>query len=140
MPRPRREASRRSQNPVLNRLEQKGKQSHAYHASPGLEKKLAKRAGGYRTAGSGNKKEKSDVRVNGITRIEHKATCNKSFSVTRAMLEKIELSGRGCDEIPILVVDFLQPNGKSVGNEIACIPLKDLLDLIHENSAKRTDR
>lgn len=134
MARPPREASARPQNPVLDRLEQKSKQSAAYHASAGLEKGLAKRVGGYRTAGSGNKKEKGDVRVNGVTRIEHKGTKHNSFRVTKEMLEKLELAGRGCDEIPIFVVDFLSEQGKSSGQEIACIPLKDLLDLINEKT------
>lgn len=120
----------RSANPILDRLAHKAKQSKAYHASAGLERKLAKRAGGYRTSGSGNKKEKGDVRVRGIARIEHKATQKKSFSVTRTMIDKIEYAGRGCDEIPILAVDFLDERGNTTGNELAIIPLKDLLDLL----------
>lgn len=140
MARPPREASRSGQNPILDRLAQKSKQSPAYHASAGLEKKLAKKAGGYRTAGSGNKKEKGDVRVSGVTRIEHKGTQHDSFRVTKDMLEKLELAGRGCDEVPIFVVDFLTKTGKSLGKEIACIPLQDLLDLIHEKATpKGTD-
>lgn len=140
MARPPRQASRRSQNPLLDRLDQKGKQSAAYHASAGLEKKLAKRAGGHRTAGSGNKKEKGDVRVHGVTRMEHKGTKHNSFRVTKDMLEKLELAGRACDEMPIFVVDFLNERGQSSGNEIACIPLKDLMDLIDEKrTAKRGD-
>jgi hypothetical protein len=117
------------------KLAHQGKQSKAYHASAGLEKDLAKRAGGYRTAGSGNKKEKGDVRVKGVTRMEHKGTQHDSFRVTKKMLEKLELAGRGCDELPIFVVDFLNERGASTGQEIACIPLKDLMDLIHGQGA-----
>ena len=117
-------------------VEHKGKQSKAYHASRGLEKKIAKDVGGRRTTGSGNKLEKCDVRLNGVLRIEHKATGNKSFSVTREMLEKIELAARGCDEIPILVVEFLDERGKSTGIKVAITPFQDILDLIDDASSK----
>jgi hypothetical protein len=120
----------RPQNPVLQRLERQAKQSPAYHASAGLEKKLATRTGGYRTAGSGNKLTKGDVQKHGIFRIEHKATGAGSFRVTGEMLEKIELAGRGCDEIPIMVIDFLDDRGRSHSKEIAVLPFKDLLDLL----------
>lgn len=124
----------RSQNPLLDLVEHRGKQSKAYHASKGLEKNLAKTVGGRRTAGSGNKKEKGDVRLNGVMRIEHKATQKKSFSVTKEMLEKIELAARGCDEIPILVVEFLDERGDSTGYKVACVPFQDILDLIDASS------
>ena len=122
----------RHQQPILARLEREQKQSKAYRASAGLEKNLAKRTKGYRTAGSGNKKEKGDVRVRGIARIEHKATGNQSFRVTTEMLEKIELAARGCDEIPVMVIDFLDDRGRSFQKEIAVLPFKDLLDLIND--------
>lgn len=119
----------RPQNALLDRLDHAAKQSKAYHASSGLEKKLAKKVGGYRTSGSGNKREKGDVRLRGQLRIEHKATQNKSFSVTREMLEKIENAARGCDEIPLLVVEFLDERGKPTGTQVAIVPLQDILDL-----------
>lgn len=134
MARPPREASERPQNPALARLEKRAKQSAAYHASPKLEKKLAARVGGYRTSASGSKKEKGDVRVKGVTRMEHKGTKHDSFRVTKEMLNKLELAGRGCDEVPIFVVDFLDERGRSSGQEIACIPLQDLMDLINEKA------
>ncbi len=131
----RKERPPQPQNPLLDRLAKRAKQSPAYHASAGLERKLAKRTKGYRTAGSGNKKEKGDVRVNGVTRIEHKATQHNSFRVTKEMLEKIKLAGAGCDETPIMVIDFLSDRGVSVGDELAVIPFQDLLDLINEVSS-----
>lgn len=130
----------RSQNPILARLARDGKQSKAYRASPKLEKNLAKRTKGYRTAGSGNKLEKGDVRVKGVARIEHKGTQAASFRVTKDMLDKIELAGRGCDEIPVFVVDFLNSRGESTGREIACVPLKDLLDMINDRTSKEPNR
>jgi hypothetical protein len=122
----------RPANPVLARLEHHGKQGKAYHASAGLEKNLAKRTGGYRTAGSGNKLEKGDVRIKGIARLEHKGTVHDSFRVTKTILEKIELAARACDEVPVLVVDFLDERGNTLGDEIAVLPMKDLLDLIND--------
>lgn len=125
----------RSQNPLLDAVDHKSKQSKAYHASKGLEKEVALQVGGRRTSGSGNKLEKGDVRLNGVMRIEHKATQKKSFSVTVEMLEKIELAARGCDEIPILVVEFLDARGQSTGVKVACVPFQDILDLIDAASA-----
>lgn len=120
----------RPRNPILDRLERKNSQSKAYRASPKLENKLAKRTGGYRTSGSGNSHEKGDVRLRGITRMEHKGTKHSSFRVTKDMLDKIELASRGCDELPVIVVDFLDERGNSTGQEIACLPMQDLLELL----------
>lgn len=129
----------RSQNPILDRIERKAKQSKAYHASKGLEQSIAKHVGGRRTAGSGNKLTKGDVRKNGVMRIEHKGTCADSFRVTYSMLEKIELAARGCDELPILVVEFLDERGRSRNMKVAVIPFQDLLDLMdqaHDSETK----
>jgi hypothetical protein len=52
------------------------------------------------------------------------------------MLDKIELAGIGCDETPVMVIDFLDERGKSVGREIAVLPFKMLEDLIDERTAK----
>jgi hypothetical protein len=125
----------RPQNPILDRLERKAKQSKAYHASPKLEKKLATKVGGYRTAGSGNKIEKGDVRKRGVVRMEHKATQAASFRVTSEMLEKLELAARGCDEIPIMVIEFLDDRGRSFQRELAVLPLSDLLELIDDRTS-----
>mgnify|MGYP006275095065 CR=1 FL=1 len=122
-------------SPLQRRLERKAKQSKGYHASKPLEKKMAKRVKGYRTSGSGNKFENGDVRKRGIARIEHKATQAKSFRVTVKDLEKLELAARGCDEVPIFVVDFLDARGKSTGREMAVVPLQDILDLIDDGAS-----
>lgn len=122
----------RPQNPLLDRIEHLGKQSKAYHASKGLEQNIAKAVGGRRTAGSGNKTTKGDIRKNGVCRIEHKATAKGSFRVTIEMLEKIELAARGCDEIPIIVVDFLDDRGRTFQKEIAILPWSDLKDLLDD--------
>lgn len=129
----------RPYNPLLDRIEKAGKQSKAYRASKGLERKAAKRVKGYTTSGSGNQREKGDIRKRGIVRIEHKATQHASFRVTKEMLEKIEYAARGCDELPVIVVDFLDERGQSTGREIACIPFQDLLDLINDGSSEGSD-
>ena len=120
----------RSQNPILDRLDRKNKQSKAYRASPKLEKKIATKVGGRRTSASGSKREKGDVRRNGVTRIEHKCTQKKSFSVTREMVQKIELAAMGCDEVPMLVVEFLNERGDPDSEPLAVVRLQDILDLI----------
>jgi hypothetical protein len=109
------------------------KQSVAYRKSPSLEKKLAKRAGGYVTVGSGNKNEKGDVRKRGIARLEHKATQKKSFSITRDMLDKITNAAIGHDEVPAVIVEFLDDKG-STTYEVAVIPTQDLLDLLDDGT------
>lgn len=123
----------RDTNPLLARLDHKAKQSKAYHASPKLERKLAKTVGGHRTSGSGNKREKGDVRKRGVMRIEHKATQHDSFRVTKTMLQKIELAATGCDEVPMLTIEFLDKRGDSEG-AIACLRLEDALRLLNNET------
>lgn len=53
------------------------------------EQDAAKLEGGRRVTGSGSKREKGDVRVNGF-RIEDKFTDASSFTITSKMLDKIE--------------------------------------------------
>lgn len=81
--------------------------------APKSEKELADRVGGRVTVGSGNQREKGDVRITGTARIEAKCTRAKSFSVTREMWQKIEdASGSdGVDEVPVIFVEFLAPDG-----------------------------
>lgn len=117
-------------NPLLNRLEHKAKQSTGYWQSPKKEKKLALRVGGRTTSASGSKFEKGDVRKVGVARLEHKLTQNKSFSVTREMVEKVVNASAACEEIAAIVVEFIDKNtGKSEG-ELAVIPMADLERLL----------
>lgn len=55
---------------------------------------------------------KGDVRFKGKFRAECKQTRLKSFSVTRAVLDKIR-SECSFDEVPVLDVEFLSPVGKT---------------------------
>jgi hypothetical protein len=118
-------------NPMLDRLAKKEKQPRSYWAAPKKEKKLAIRVKGRTTNASGSKNEKGDVRKTGIARLEHKTCQRKSFSVTREMIEKIVNASLACDEIPALVIEFINADtGKSEG-EVAVVPVDDLLRLLN---------
>jgi len=86
------------------------------------ERELAKRVGGQVTVGSGNKDVKGDVRKKRVMRIEAKTTGNKSFSVTREIIRKIEEAALASDELPALVVEFIDGKGK-VQSSVAVVPL-----------------
>lgn len=88
------------------------RQSASHRRSPKQEQELALRTKGRVTPGSGNGAMKGDVRVKGVARIEAKTTMKKSFSVTREMVRKIEEAGVGHDEMPVIVVEFLDNDGK----------------------------
>lgn len=55
---------------------------------------------------------KGDVLFKGKFRAECKQTRQKSFSVTRAVLDKIR-SECSFDEVPVLDVEFLNPAGRT---------------------------
>lgn len=101
--------------------------SHA--RAPKQEKELAKRLGGRTTAASGAKDEKGDVRVRGVARVECKTTKNKSFSVTLDMFRKIEDAALSAAEVPVLMVEFNDGNGRKLG-ELAVIPAYYLEDFV----------
>lgn len=76
------------------------------------EKETAKRLGGRVTKASGaTAYEKGDVRLKGVARIECKTTKNKSFSVTRKLIDKMEADCLGANETPILEVEFCDDRG-----------------------------
>lgn len=116
-------------NPSLERLRKRAATSAAYKHSSSQEKKLAKKVKGHTTPGSGSKRQKGDVRIKGIARIECKATSRKSFSVTREMLVKIDNATEATGEVPILQVEFLDARGKIDGS-FAVIPINVLERLI----------
>lgn len=98
-----------------------GKGENGSHArARRQERELAKKLGGRTVRGSGCGSEKGDVRVERIARIEAKTTKNKSFSVTREMIAKIEEAAISMGEVPALVVEF-NDNGKRVA-DVAIIP------------------
>ena len=85
------------------------------------EKETAKRLRGRLTPASGAKDEKGDVRVKRIARVECKTTKHKSFSVTLETVRAIEEAALSGGEVPILLVEFNDNMGKSLG-EVAIIP------------------
>lgn len=120
-------------NPFLNRAERKGTQSKAYWRSKGQEKDLSKRINGYQISASGAGRKKGDVFVSRVVRIEAKATQKASFSITRDMIDKITRAGLACDELPVIVVEFLDERGNRI-SEVAVTPLAPLELLIQERS------
>ena len=103
--------------------------SPAYKRSKKQEKGLAKRYGGLQTAASGARHKKGDVYVNQVVRIEAKTTQKQSFSVTKEMLDKLTLACVACDELPVIVIEFLDGTGKPEG-ELAVMPTWALEGLI----------
>lgn len=98
------------------------KQSKGYHRSAKQEGELAKRSGGRLVPASGSGAKKGDVsKAYGVFRIEAKTTQAKSFSVTKAMFQKIEESALPHGEIPVFVIEFLDDNGKPEC-ELAVLP------------------
>lgn len=95
------------------------------------EKELATRIGGRRTPASGALSEKGDVRKKGVIRIEAKTTKHKSFSVSLDMIRKIEDAALPCDEMPIIVIEFITENGKPI-REVAVVPMYVLNSLGYE--------
>lgn len=95
----------------LNRDARKGTPSH--RRSPKQEKEIAKKLGGSRIPGSGNGHQKGDVRVKGIIRIEAKTTKHKSFAITRDMVSKVEDASMVNGELPVIIVEFLDEQGRS---------------------------
>jgi Holliday junction resolvase len=95
--------------------------SASHVRSKSQEPEIAKRLGGRTVKGSGSGDEKGDVRVDKIVRIEAKTTKNKSFSVTRDMVAKIENAALGAGELPAIIIEF-NDDGKKVA-ELAVVPL-----------------
>lgn len=118
---------------MLNRL--RNKQLHvkktgvAYRHAPKQEKKLAEKAQAWRVPASGAGRQKGDVRIGGIARIECKATQKKSFSITREMLDKIDSAAGATDEFPVIQVDFVDGKG-NVTDSVAVVPMYILQRLI----------
>jgi hypothetical protein len=96
---------------------------------------LAIRGGGQTVPGSGSGHEKGDVkRFHGIFRVEAKTTKNKSFSVTREMVKKIEEAALPNGEFPVIIIEFINEQGKPE-MEVAVLPtyvLEGLKDSTHD--------
>ena len=93
----------------------------AQNRAPKQESTLAKRLHGQTTPASGSKADKGDVRVQRVLRIEAKTTTKKSFRVDLNMIRKIEDAGMPHNEIPAIVIEFIDENGHPL-KEIAVVP------------------
>jgi hypothetical protein len=93
----------------------------AHNRAPFQEREIAKRVGGKVTKASGAQMEKGDARVKGVVRIEAKSTSNKSFSVTREIIDKIEAAALGAGEVPYLEIELLGPDGRPT-HRVAVMP------------------
>jgi Holliday junction resolvase len=112
---------------VPKRIKGKGGGLSSHARAPRQERELAKRVGGNTVRGSGSGKEKGDVRLHRVCRIEAKTTSKQSFSVTREMIEKIETAAMCHGEMPVLIVEFNDNGVKAC--EVAITPTW-VLDLI----------
>lgn len=92
----------------------------AFGAWKDQEARLARTIGGRLTSRSGAGDEKGDAR-NGIVTVEAKSTGNKSFSVTLDMIEKLENAALNRGEMPVLMIMFVDKNGKKL-KEVAVAP------------------
>lgn len=117
-----------SRDSFVSRDEKRGNAS--YRRSRVQEKKLADRLGGRRTSASGSKDEKGDVRVRRLVRVEAKTTKHRSFSVTLDMVREIETAALTSDELPFILVEFINEQGKPIA-ELCVVPSYVLDDLIH---------
>jgi hypothetical protein len=90
--------------------------------------------GGKPVKGSGCGFEKGDVRVKGIMRVENKCTQNKSFSLKREMLDKIEQAALNSGEVPAMEIEFIDDRGNSL-HKVAVVPVW-VLDMIAGGAIK----
>jgi hypothetical protein len=90
------------------------------------EKQTAKRLNGKVTKGSGNKDEKGDVRLRGITRIECKTSKHRSFSVSVDLIEKLEAAVFGAGELPMFEIEL------EGGKHRVCVLPGHAIDMIVE--------
>ena len=107
--------------------------SHVH--APKQEKRLAKQFGGRTTSGSGSKDEKGDVIVAEKVVIEAKSTQNKSYSLTRALVKKMENESMSKGKIPTFQIDFL--NGENIDCQLAVIPMWAFEMLLDEVNSGR---
>lgn len=99
----------------------RGVKGVAHERAPRQERETAKRLGGLTIKGSGSGDTKGDLRVKRVIRVEAKCTTQKSFSVTRDMVDKIENAGLAAGELPAIEIEFLDPKGR-VMQRVAVVP------------------
>jgi hypothetical protein len=108
-------------------------------AATAQEKNLARRIGGRVTKGSGNQDDKGDVVLDGVVRIECKTTADKSYGLSWADIQKIEKAVANTGELPCMVIQWTDPNGRVIG-EAAVMKMKNLDDVIAAHQSNRLDQ
>lgn len=94
----------------------------SHRRSKKQERDLAKRGGGRLVPGSGSGHQKGDVKKYlGVYRVEAKTTKRNSFSVTREMIQKIEEAALPNNEMPAIIIEFIDEQGRPQA-EVAVIP------------------
>jgi hypothetical protein len=98
-------------------------QSAGYNRAKKQEKELSVRMRGEMVPGSGSSTQKGDIKgcFGGLVRIEAKTTGAKSFSVTREMVRKIEDAALPNNELPAIVIEFIDERGVPQ-MEVAVVP------------------
>jgi Holliday junction resolvase len=111
-----------SRRVFLERGSHKNHSTVSHTRAPQQERDLARRFEGKRVPGSGSGPQKGDVKkAFGIFRIEAKTTTKKSFTVTKEMIEKIEVAALTTNEMPVIIIEFLDEQGNPE-KEIAVLP------------------
>lgn len=107
-------------NHVIDRIEGKSNLTRSHKRSKAQERETAKRVGGRLTPASGAGSVKGDVRKKRVVRIECKTTQNKSFSVTREMVDRLEAAATLSGEMPVLVIEFNDGKGRKLSELVVC--------------------
>ncbi|MCH2079604.1 hypothetical protein [Prochlorococcus sp. ALOHA_ZT_50] len=117
---------------------QKNAMSISHEMSPKLEAKLKDDINkALMVKGSGRGRDKLDVKVPGLARVEHKVTKNKSYSVTLETLKKMR---NGCEvsEVPFLNVQFINEEGRVI-EDCILTSKQVLLEYIEMGTRLRND-
>lgn len=116
-------------NPFLDRLarvtQQQKKQSPAYWRSKKQEKEIGKKLNMRPTSASGSQRQKGDMYDPGIARVECKTTGAKSYSLTRADIDKITNASVPFGQLPAMVIEFINAEGRKE-MDVALIKVSDL--------------
>lgn len=104
------------------RLPRDRRRSCAHERSPRQERELSSRLGGEVVRGSGCGSRKGDVRVKGRVLIECKVTTKGSFRVTKGMIDKIEAEAMGQAELPVVQIEFQDPDSRRITHRVCVVP------------------
>jgi len=86
------------------------------------ESKQVKVLGGEAVRGSGCGFDKADTKIKDVLRLECKSTINKSFSVTKKILDKVNNACMGT-EIPAVHVELVNKDSGDVTDACYIIPV-----------------